>query len=121
MNGKKPRKLRKQAYQDFSQRTPSYNIITRAVRKLFKDTKTGKESYHTVKMGQIVCEGLRAEYLKLKKASKEKVYIPISEKVKQALKKERRSSKLQKERAEAKKKLDKKEKKQKFSFSEVEA
>jgi len=66
MNGKKAKALRKQIYKDRSQRTPSYNIITRAVSKLFKDTD-GKQTYHTVKCGQRVCEGLRAEYTQLKK------------------------------------------------------
>ena len=70
MNCRTAKKLRKQAYQDFSQRTPSYNIITRAVSKLFKDTKTGKATYHTVSMGQRVCGGLRAKYLQLKKDHK---------------------------------------------------
>jgi len=66
MNGKTARALRKKAYGDYSQRTPSYNIITRAVSKLFK-AKDGSQSYHNVKRGQRVCTGLRAKYLQLKK------------------------------------------------------
>ena len=44
-------------------------IIERAVSKLFKG-RDGKQTYHDVKMGQRVCGGLRAKYLKLKKDHK---------------------------------------------------
>ena len=66
MNGKTARALRKKAYGEYSQRTPSYDIIERAVRKLFTDRK-GVQKYHDVIMGQRVCDGLRAKYLQLKK------------------------------------------------------
>jgi len=68
--GKRNKELKKKIWpKNMDQRTPSYNIIERAVSKLFKG-RDGKQTYHDVKMGQRVCGGLRAKYLKLKKDHK---------------------------------------------------
>ena len=117
MNCRTTKKPRKQAYGDYSQRTPSYNIITRAVSKLFK-AKDGSQSYHNVKRGQRVCTGLRAKYLELKKQCFE-VQTEISKDIICAIKKRRRSLKKQKELADLKRN-NTTAKRMKFSHKEVE-
>lgn len=67
MRQKKAKAFRRAIYGDYALRQPTYSLIKRVVKKLIKDKSTDERKLVTVKTGQIVCTGRRAEYRKAKK------------------------------------------------------